>query len=293
MDAAFRFETRSLNDVSGIRVQEVELMVIAPEEVPVEARIGHANAASPWELTGSITDFARSTVVNARLDVTVTCTTRPVRTTIERVATASLASVADLEAVDGTIITQDGSLPTDESALDARRIEVLGERLRDSLEVPADEFDADDFMSSYGIESATDFVDLFTRRSFPMRTSMDLRIDPTDGFVSEDFRVGLLALIIDDPFAALTDTIEQIQRARGVLARTGRRIGIDSALTPRNAFPFLILFQESALDDEDLPLLGGADPASVPVPDRPASRLAELGNRLRSLAIALAPVSDE
>jgi hypothetical protein len=117
----------------------------------------------------------------------------------------------------------------------------------------------------------------------PSRLVVTLVSDATTAPSPRAFRMTVLARAIDELATGLVDAVAAFAHGR-------RGVGhlLDPPLEPRGArlrvdFPALLLFPVAALDDVDLPLVAGQNPANDT--QRRASRLAELTTRLRAAGI--------
>lgn len=287
--AAFVFGNVEVGEVTGVSVRDIELLPSVAERQTFEGAVIHPVSSMRWEGTASVRVAAPHAVVDARAELLLTTETRVADTAVERIETENLGDLADLAAVDARIVADDGTLPADPDALAARRFGALKTLLHERFTQP-DDFEVDGFFAAKGIDTVDELMAYLSPPRHPERVEMDIVIDGTLPSRIVNHRVIAGIHIDEDPVARLHSVVDEIQVARGLLAEATEVARTPSGMTARTSLPFVLVFAEGALDDDDLPFPSGSPPPADPAAQR-AARLTELQARLTPLGIALAPIS--
>ena len=288
LHASFIVDNVEVGEVTGVSVRDVDLLPSVSERQMVDAAVIHPATGMRWEGTGAVRVMAPHATVDARVELLLTCETRLADTSVERVDTEHLGDLADLAAVDARIIADDGALPAEPEQLADRRFVALKTLLHERFTQP-DDFEVDGFFEAKGIDTVDELLAFLSPPSNPERVEMELVIDGTLPSRIVNHRVVAGVHIEEDPIARLHATIDEIQVARALLLASTETARTPTGMTERTGLPFVLVFDEGALDDPDLPLPAGAPPPANPAAEL-AARLTELQRRLTPLGIALAPL---
>lgn len=286
--AAFVFDSVEVGEVTGVSVRDIELLPSVAERQLVEGALYQPMDGTRWEATASLRVGAPHATVDGRAELFLTTETRIANTSVERVDVEQLGDLADLATVDARIVAEDGALPAARQALADRRFGALKTMLLERFTQPGD-FDVDGFFETKGVEDIDDLVGYLAAPHHPARVEMELVVDGTLPSRVVNHRVITGIHIDEDPVARLHAVVDEIQVARALMADATEVARTPSGMIARTGLPFVLVFAEAALDDQDLPL-----PAGVPAPADPAARrtarLTELQRRLTPLGVALAPI---
>ena len=288
LHAAFIVDNVEVGEVTGVSVRDVDLLPSVGERQTVDAAVTHPPTGMRWEAIGSVRVAAPHATVDARAELLLTCETRLADTSIERVETEHLGDLADLAVVDARIVADDGALPGDPQQLATRRFTALKTLLHERFTRPED-FEVDGFFEAKGIDTVDELLAHLSPPRHPERVEMEIVTDGTLPSRLVNHRVVAGIHIEEDPVARLHATVDEIQVARALLLAGTETARTPAGMTDRTGLPFVLVFDEGALDDADLPLPPGAPPPAGAAAQR-AARLTELQRRLTPLGIALAPV---
>jgi hypothetical protein len=262
LDAAYDFDDLAVGDASGVSGRLVALAPALVPELPVAVTARPLGGGQEWQVTGSWRPAAAPTV-HAVLDVTVTAATRGVRTEVTTVGVqplgelrAQIEAAVDLDAAVDAIAAHVSDAPRDAVA------EVLRRRGVTTLEAARDAFGPDRQAS---------------------RLVLTLVSDATGAAVERPYRLTVLAQVVEELGTGLLDAVATLAAARAGLDAVADPPVRPPGVTVREGRPGLVLFPAAALDDADLPVVAGQQPADDAA--RRASRLAELTSRLRSSGI--------
>jgi hypothetical protein len=289
LSAAFVFDAADVGEVTGVSVRDIEILPSVAERQVLEGAFHQPMNGVRWEGTASVRVGAPHATVDARAELFLTTETRVAETSVERVEIEHLGDLADVAAVDGRIVADDGALPADPEALATRRFGALKTMVHERFSQP-DDFAVDSFFEARDVDTFDELLALLSPPRRPGRVEMELVIDGTLPSRIVNHRVITGVHIEQDPVARLHAVVDEIQVARTLMADATEVATAPSGMTDRTGLPFVLVFAEAALDDDDLPFPSGtpapADPAA-----RRAARLSELQRRLTPLGIALAPIA--
>lgn len=285
--AAFVFQNVEVGGVTGVSVRDVELLPSVVERRQLEGVFFHAATGNRWDGTAMIGTHIPKGAVDARIELFLTTETRIADTSVERVEVEALGEVADLAVVDARIIAEDGGLPN-AALLGARRYAELKEMVHERFE-EADEFDVDAFFERNGISNVEELLEYLLPPRYPQRVELELTVNGTLPSRIANHRIIAGVHIEENPVERLHAVIEEIQISRALLAANTETAQTPSGMLARAALPYLLVFAEPALDDDDLPLPAGVE--AVTESDRRDARLRELQTRLQPFGVALAPVT--
>lgn len=288
LSAAFVFDSVEVGEVTGVSVRDIELLPSVAECQLLDGAFYQPMSGVRWEASASLRVGAPHATVDGRAELFLTTETRIAHTSVEDVQVEHLGSLADLGAVDARIVADDGALPGDEQALADRRFGALKTMLLERFTEPAD-FDVDRYFETKGVDGIEELMTFLSPPHHPARVGMELVVDGTLPSRIVNHRVITGVHIDEDPVSRLHAVVDDIQVARALMAEATEVARTPSGMIARTGMPFVLVFAEAALEDQDLPL-----PAGVPTPADPAARrtarLTELQRRLTPLGIALAPI---
>jgi hypothetical protein len=287
--AAFVFGNVEVGEVTGVSVRDIELLPPVGEHQTFEGALMQPSNGMRWEAMATARVAAPHATVDARVELFLTTETRLADTSIERVDTEHLGDLADLAAVDSRIVADDGALPTDRDDLAARRFSALKMLLHERFSQP-DDFEVDGFFAAKGIDTVDELLAYLSSPRHPERVEMELVVDGTLPSRIVNHRVIAAIHIDENPVARLHAVLDEIHVARGLMVEATEVVRTPAGMTARNGLPFVLVFDQSALDDADLPFPSGS-PLPGDADAQRAARLAELQNRLTPFGLALAPIS--
>jgi len=288
LSAAFVFDIVEVGEVTGVSVRDIELLPSVAERQLLEGALYQPVNGARWEATASLRVGAPHATVDGRAELFLTTETRIANTSVEDVQVTHLGDLADLDAVDARIVADDGALPGDQEALADRRFGALKTMLVERFSEPAD-FDVDRYFETKGVDGIDDLVTFLSPPHHPSRVGIELVVDGTLPSRIVNHRVITGVHIDEDPVSRLHAVVDEIQVARALMADATEVARTPSGMIARTSLPFVLVFAEDALDDQDLPLPAGAPAPAAPAARR-AARLTELQRRLTPLGIALAPI---
>ncbi|ONH34489.1 hypothetical protein [Protofrankia sp. BMG5.30] len=262
LDAAYDFDDLAVGDVSGVSARLVALAPALAPELPVTVTARPLGGGQEWQVTGSWQSAAAPTV-HAVLDVTVAAATRGVRTDVTAVEVepltglrAQIEAAVDLDAAVDAIAAHVTDAPRDAVA------QVLRRR---------------------GLTTLDAVRDAFGPARQASRLVLTLVSDATGADVERPYRLTVLAHAVEDLGTGLLDAVATLAAARLGLDAVADPPARPPGVTVREGRPGLVIFPAAALDDADLPVVAGEQPAGDAA--RRASRLSELTSRLRSSGI--------
>jgi hypothetical protein len=289
LSAAFVFDSVEVGEVTGVSVRDIELLPSVPERQLLEGAMYQPANGVRWEASASLRVGAPHATIDGRAELFLTTETRIAHTSVEDVQVEHLGDLADLVAVDARIVADDGTLPADRQTLASRRFGALKTMVLERFTEPGD-FDVDGFFEARGVDDIDELMAFLSPPRQPSRVGLELVVDGTLPSRIVNHRVITGLHIDEDPVSRLHAVVDEIQVARTLMADATEVAGAPSGMIARTGLPFVLVFAEQALDDDDLPL-----PAGAPVPGdaaaRRAAHLTELQRRLMPLGIALAPIS--
>jgi len=289
LQAGFDYPGWAVPAIANVSVKRIDIGWSIDQVATVQGNMRPVEAVAGWEASGTITQ-PQIQVCEAFATLRITASTRTVETTVDDVANTDLNGQITLAAADARIATEDGGLPGDDAALDTRRLAALGDIIEDALTRP-DDFDADAFMSRFGISTAQDLVDLCGGDRSMLISALDLVIEPAGDLISKDYLLDTLILAEENPVQDLQGLIERIQLLRSSLRRAGYHLNVpEGQWAARQIIPVLVYANSSTFSDADLPLLDGTDPAA-PEEILVAARRSELNRRLQPLGIVAEGIS--
>lgn len=286
--AAWILDNVEVGEVTGLSVRDIELLPSLAERQVFEGALFQPVNGSRWEGSAAVRVAAPHATVDARAELQLTCETRVANTSVSEVKTEHLGDLADLAAVDACIVAADGALPTDPAVLTTRRFTALKTMLHDRFTEP-DDFEVDSFFAAKGIDTVDGLLAYLSPPHQPERVEMEFVIDGTMPARVVNHPVVTAIHIDENPVAHLHAVVDEIQVARTLVAEATEAVRAPSGMTNRTGLPFVLIFSEKTLDDDDLPFPVGAATPTAPGAKR-AARLTELQRRLTPLGIALASV---
>ncbi len=289
LSAAFVFDSVQVGEVTGVSVRDIELLPSVPERQVLEGAMYQPMNGMRWEASASLRVGAPHATVDGRVELFLTTETRIAHTSVEDVQVEHLGDLADLAAVDARILADDGALPADGQMLASRRFGALKTMVLERFTEPGD-FDVDGFFEARNVDDIGELMAFLSPPHHPSRVGMHVVVDGTLPSRIVNHRVITGLHIVEDPVSRLHAVVDEIQVARTLMADATEVAGAPSGMISRTGLPFVLVFAEQALDDDDLPLPAGA-PAPGNAAARRAAHLTELQRRLTPLGIALAPIS--
>jgi hypothetical protein len=288
LEAAYIFHNVEVGDVTGVSVRDIELLPAVTERQNIDAAVIHPTTGMRWEASGTTGVLMPHAVADARIELFLTAETRVADTSVQRVETETLQDLADLDAVDARIVADDGVLPADETQLAQRRFSALKTMMHERFSQP-DDFEVDSFFERKGITNVDALLAFLDTPHHPHRVELELVIDGTLPSRIVNHRVIAAVCIEENPVDRLHAVIQEIQVNRSALAKSTESAQAPSGMVDRTPLPFVLVFSDLALDDDDLPLPIGVNPADDAA--RRIARLNELQRRLVPFGIALAPIT--
>jgi hypothetical protein len=258
LDAAYEFDNLAVGDVSAVSARTVALAPALTPDMPLTVTARPIGGSQEWNVSGTWQPEP-TTPVHAVLDVTVTAATRGVRTAVTEAQAepltglrAEVEGAADFDAAVTLVAAHFAQTPKEALAEVLRRRGIT---------------DLDGLLATFGP----------TRE--PSLMVLTLVSDATGADIETPYLLSVLAQVVDDLAGGLLDAVAAV-----ALARTGLDVLADPPAPPsgakvRHSRPALMVFPESALDDADLPFVGGPSPTTDG--QKRSSRLSELTTRLR------------
>ncbi|TMV00052.1 hypothetical protein [Streptomyces sp. DASNCL29] len=287
---AFVAQEATVDPVTAVVTRQVTLMPTSRTAQPLEAQLHDMQTSHQWRLAAQVPLMGPLVDADARLDLTLLAGRRGVRTSITEVGVEDLAGVAELDAVDARIVAEDGSLPTEESALQGRRLTSLIAILEDRFET-GEQAPLGSVLVERGLTTFEKLQTALSAPHNPLRLDLKLVEDALGPASETAFKVMCVAFVLDRPFEDLASRLAEMQIGMARVAESADLPRPPAGMGVRTTAPALLVFPESALDDADLPGVSAeVDPSDTA--GLRTARFTELTARLRHVGIVPVAVPD-
>ncbi|MCM2424862.1 hypothetical protein [Streptomyces sp. RKAG337] len=287
--AAFVPSDATAGPVSAVVARQVTLLPSDWNPHQVDAQVHDVQSSRQWRMSATVPLGPPSPGADARLDLTLVAGLQGVATSVTGVEAEPLDGIADVTAVDAEIVRQDGSLPPEGNARQARRLTVLRALLGARFET-ADAAPLEALLDQRGLTTFESLQAYLSPPNAAQRLRLAVVEEAAPPVPDAAFKLICLVYVHAQPFDDLAGRLADVQLARARGADNADMPRPPAGMTVRAALPALLLFPEAALDDSGLPLPAGPAPPTGADALREA-RLTELTARLREVGVVPVPLS--
>ncbi|NEW69874.1 hypothetical protein [Streptomyces rhizosphaericus] len=280
---AFTADEALIGPVTNVVVRQVSALPVSWNARRLDAQMYDLQSSHQWRLSAEVPMAGPSVDADAQLDLTLVASRIGVASAVTDAQVEALHGIGDLEAVDARIMAEDGALPPEGPARQARRLTALRAVLDDRFET-SDQAPLDLVLRQRGLTSFEGLQEHLSPPHIPQRLRLRVVEDATKPAADAAFKVQCLAYAVERPFDDLAVRLADIQVAAARVAANAEPSRPPAGTAVRAAVPALLLFPESALDDPDLPEAPeGVDPSDTA--GHRAARLNALAGRLQHLGV--------